>query len=305
MKKDSNDKKDKKKTKDIEEENTNETKSHIFIKLFMFIIIIICSVYLYAKYVGIKGLIVKEYRINSEILSNNFDGLKIIHFSDTLYNSTFDLNDFKDLVNNINKLKPDIIVFTGDLTLNNKVSNDDKEKIISYLSDMTASIGKYAIKGENDYSYSEYEYVMEKSDFVLLDNSYEEIYYKDSNPMYIVGLPSSDKEQVNLSESFKFYNEENRKYIICLAHDGKTISYLDDSTYEVDLILGGHSLNGSIDAPYYGALFLDDLSSKYYSEHYEKGITNIYISSGLGTRKYHYRLNNKPSFNLYRLKAQK
>ena len=33
--------------------------------------------------------------------------------------------------------------------------------------------------------------------------------------------------------------------------------------------------------------------------------TNIYISSGLGTRKYHYRFNNKPSFNLYRLKAQK
>lgn len=293
------------KKEEQEKEEKVEKKSHFFIKFLMLIIVIICSLYFYAKYVGVKGLVVKEYRINSEILSENFDGIKIVHFSDILYNSTFDLNDFKELVSNINKLKPDIIVYTGDLIYSKKISNSDKEKIIEYLSSLNARIGKYAIYGENDYNYSEYEYVITKSDFKLLSNSYEEIYYKTNEPIFIVGLPSSDKEEVNLDESFKFYKEEDRKYIICLVHDGKTIKYIDDSTYEVDLILGGHSLNGSIDVPYYGALFLDDLSYKYYSEHYEKGITNIYISSGLGTRKYHYRFNNKPSFNLYRLKAQK
>ena len=39
-------------------------------------------------------------------------------------------------------------------------------------------------------------------------------------------------------------------------------------------------------------------------QYYRKGITDIYISSGLGTNKYQLRFNNKPSFNLYRLKAQ-
>ena len=114
----------------------------------MLIIVIICSLYFYAKYVGVKGLVVKEYRINSEILSENFDGIKIVHFSDILYNSTFDLNDFKELVSNINKLKPDIIVYTGDLIYSKKISNSDKEKIIEYLSSLNASIGKYAIYGE-------------------------------------------------------------------------------------------------------------------------------------------------------------
>ena len=89
-----------------------------------------------------------------------------------------------------------------------------------------------------------------------------------------------------------------------LAHDGKTIKLLDDTTYEVDLILGGHSLNGSVVVPYYGGVFLDDLADKYYQEHYSKGITDIYISSGIGTNKYPYRIFNKPSINLYRLKAQ-
>ena len=72
----------------------------------------------------------------------------------------------------------------------------------------------------------------------------------------------------------------------------------------MDLVLGGHSLNGSVVIPYYGPLFVDKNSGKYYQEEYTKGITKIYISSGLGTNKYNYRFNNKPSFNLYRLKAQ-
>ena len=107
-----------------------------------------------------------------------------------------------------------------------------------------------------------------------------------------------------MEESFKFYSDENRKYTIVMVHDGKSIKYLDESTYEVDLILGGHSLGGSIVIPYYGGIMIDESMYKYTSEHYNKGITDIYISSGLGTDKYPYRLFNRPSFNLYRLKAQ-
>lgn len=92
------------KKEEQEKEEKVEKKSHFFIKFLMLIIVIICSLYFYAKYVGVKGLVVKEYRINSEILSENFDGIKIVHFSDILYNSTFDLNDFKELVSNINKV---------------------------------------------------------------------------------------------------------------------------------------------------------------------------------------------------------
>ena len=89
-----------------------------------------------------------------------------------------------------------------------------------------------------------------------------------------------------------------------MLHEGKSIKYLDDSTYEVDLILGGHSLNGSVRLPLIGGLINPEDSYKYSNAHYEKGITNIFISGGMGTNKYKFRLNNKPSINLYRLKAQ-
>ena len=111
------------------------------------------------------------------------------------------------------------------------------------------------------------------------------------------------KENPDLDTAFDFYNDLERKFIILLVHDGNTIKYIDESTYEVDLILGGHSLNGSVVIPYIGGILSEGNTYKYSEPENEKGITKIYISSGLGTNKYGFRFLNKPSFNFYRLKA--
>lgn len=288
----------------MKEEKEEKTGKKL-ISIIFFLILLIALLYLYAKYVGIKGLIVKEYRVNSDILTSNFSGIKIVHFSDLLYKSTVEKEDVESLVTRINELKPDIVVFTGDLVKKNKkLSKEDIEFLETELSSIEATVGKYTVYGETDYT-DDYKSIMEKSNFKILNNTYEEVFYKNNDSMFIVGIPTVSKEEVKLEEAFSFYKEdEKRKFIIVLAHDGKTIKSLDSSPYEVDLILGGHSLNGSIVVPYYGGVFIDDLSDKYYAPHYSKGITNTYISSGIGTNKYPYRIFNKPSFNLYRLKAQ-
>ena len=290
----------------MEKKEKEKKKGGKLLSIFLFLVVIVVTIFLYAKYTGIKGLIVKEYRVKSEILTNNFSGLKIIHFSDLLYKSTVDKEDVKNLIKRINELKPDIVVFTGDLINKNaKINNEDIEFLEDELESISAKVGKYAIYGDEDYSIESYKTIMEKSKFKILNNSYDEIFYKNNESMFIIGLPSSLKEEIKLEDAFNFYKEdEKRKFIIVLVHDGKTIRFLDESTYEVDLVLGGHSLNGSIVVPYYGGIFIDDGAYKYYQEHYSKGITDIYISSGVGTNKYPYRIFNKPSFNLYRLKAQ-
>ena len=290
----------------MEKKGKEKKKGGKLLSIFLFLVVIVVTIFLYAKYTGIKGLIVKEYRVKSEILTNNFSGLKIIHFSDLLYKSTVDKEDVKNLIKRINELKPDIVVFTGDLINKSaKINIEHMEFFEDELESISAKVGKYAIYGDEDYSIESYKTIMEKSKFKILNNSYDEIFYKNNESMFIIGLPSSLKEEIKLEDAFNFYKEdEKRKFIIVLVHDGKTIRFLDESTYEVDLVLGGHSLNGSIVIPYYGGIFIDDGAYKYYQEHYSKGITDIYISSGVGTNKYPYRIFNKPSFNLYRLKAQ-
>ena len=301
-------------TKEDIEENENLTeeveeitpkKSHKFLNFVIFLVLLIILIVFYAKYVGTKGLIVKEYRVESNILTSNFSGIKIVHFSDLLYKSTVDKDDVKKLVKRINEIKPDIIVFTGDLVnINIKIKDTDISFLISELSNLKATIGKYAIYGDYDLVFDDYDKIMSDSGFKVLNNEYEEVFYKNNDSIYIVGLPSSIKANISVDEAFKFYTDDKRIYTMVLVHDGKSIKSIDESNYEVDLILGGHSLNGSIVLPVYGSLFVDNTSYKYSHPEYKKGITDIFISSGIGTNKYGYRFMNKPSFNLYRLKAQ-
>ena len=79
-------------------------KFHKFLNFILFVIILSLGIVFYSKYVGVKGLIVKEYRIESNILTKNFSGLKIVHFSDLLYKSTVDRDDIKKLINKIKKV---------------------------------------------------------------------------------------------------------------------------------------------------------------------------------------------------------
>lgn len=286
------------------EEQSIAPKRTLF-KLIILFVLFISLIFIYAVYVGPNGLRIKEYRIESSILSENFNGIKIVHFSDLLFRNTDDKDIITNLVDNINKLKPDLVFFTGDLiNSDTKITSDNLEFLVSKLKEIDATIAKYYIYGDFDYSFDGYEELMNECGFILLNNSYDEIYYKSNDPLYVVGLPSSIKIATKLDEAFEFYSDEDRKYIITLVHDGKTIKSIDNSDYEVDLILGGHSLNGNVVIPYVGGLFIDDNCYKYYKPEYEKGITKIFISSGLGTNKYRFRMFNKPSFNLYRLKAQ-
>lgn len=288
----------------MEVEKIEDNKKTSKLLNFILIFVILCVfVFWYASSLGTKGLIVKEYRVSSNILTSNFSGVKIVHFDSLLYGSTIDENDIESLVKKINVLNPDIVVFTGDLVSTTKnITEDEKDFLKESLGNINASIGKYASMGDYDYSLSSYEEIMENGGFKVIKNSYEKVYYKNNDFIYIVGLPSDTKDIVDFDSSFEFYSDQTRKYIICLIHEGKTIDKINNTPYEIDLILGGHSLNGSVVLPFYGPLFLSD-EEKYYGEKYEKGITQIYISSGLGTKKYAYRFLNKPSINLYRLKS--
>ena len=67
-------------------------------------------------------------------------------------------------------------------------------------------------------------------------------------------------------------------------------------------MLAGHSLNGQIKLPFIGGIIKDKYGKKYYNEYYKLNNTDLYVSGGIGANKYKFRFNNKPSFNLYRLR---
>ena len=285
--------------------NKEEKKKHTLLKIFITLCIFIFVVCFYSKYYEIKHFVTKEYKIESKKIPSSFSSVKIIHFSDLNYGSSIYHKELDNLVDKINSYNPEIVIFTGNLIYKNyNYKNEDLEYIKKSLSNIKASVSKYAVGGINDNRVEEYNLLMSDSGFKLLNNNYDLIYYKGYTPIYIGGLSSYLTTKIDLDETFSLFKEEeilNDTYKIILVNESDAVDEIIKYREDIDLILSGNTLGGVIKVPLYGPLFKEEGSSKYFKDYYEINDTKIYVSSGVGTNALNIRLFNYPSINLYRL----
>lgn len=274
------------------EKETKENKSHIFI----YILLIIGLIIIYSRYIATTGIQIKEYSVINNKIPESFKGFKVVHFSDLKYGSTTDQKYLKKLVNKINELNPDIIIFTGDLISSNyKLTDNDKKSIIENLNKLDPKIDIYSIRGDNDINET-YNSIITQTKIIEINNLNKLIYYKGDTPIMLIGLDDSINGNQSLDMAFNY--EENNYYKILITHEPDTYEKIKDKN--IDLFLAGHSLNGQVRLPFIGSIYTPTGAKKYYDSKYKIDNTEIYISNGLGTSKIPYRLNNRPSINLYR-----
>lgn len=276
---------------------------------FSIFITIIILILLYSRFIGIKNIQIKEYKIVNKNFTNDYYGLKIVHISDIHYGRvTFD-KELEELVNKVNKVKPDIIFFTGDLIDKDiKLTSEKIDKIASILSKMNARIDKYAISGEHDKVLKNWDLIISNSGFKNINDKYDTVYLENNRYILISGVSTNLNNKNSIVEKLKNTeeflknkpNEELPIYSILLLHEPDYVKDINTKNY--NLILAGHSHGGQIKLPFVGALKfnLPKGSKKYYNSYYKYKDSDLYISSGIGTAYFNFRLNNKPSFNLYR-----
>ena len=274
-----------------------------FIIILVIIILILGLGLLYSRFIATSGLKVKEYKVVNNKITDSYHGLKIIHLSDIHYNSTINEKELNNIVDKVNEIKPDIVVLTGDL-IDERLSYD-KDIIINCLSKIEAKLGKFAVSGNHDIPLDDYNYIIKESGFTSLDNKYELIYSKTSERIIISSIGYGDEDIGIKTEQYDKYISELKAddikpiYSILLVHEPDTVDNLDLNKY--DLILAGHSHAGQVRLPIIGKLYTPEGAKKYCDEYYKINNTDLYISSGLGTSLYKFRLFNKPSFNFYRI----
>lgn len=275
------------------------------LKWLFIVIVFIIGIVLYARFIGTMGLTTKEYVIMDKDVPDNFDGLKIVHFSDLHYNRAISLNKVKSIVNEINDINPDIVVFTGDLIDRDAIiSDNDYDELANVLGNIKSKYGKYAVIGNHDYEKDKDGVikVFHKADFRYLDNSYEIIYNKENEKIFIGGLGNITHNQEDISKMMEYFNGEGNKidYKIILVHEPDIADNIVKD-YKVNLILAGHSHNGQVRLPIIGAIYKPPYAKNYYDNYYNLDGTNLYISSGIGVSTVNYRLFNHPSINFYRI----
>lgn len=287
-----------------EDVKTNHSKIKKFFKIFLFLFIFICvSFYLYIRYVEPNIIKVNEQAIIDTSLPEEFNGFKIVHFSDIHYGNTINDKGIEKIVKKINELKPDIIVYTGDLLDDSiNLSNDNINAIKDNLKSLNATIKKYAIIGDSDYvNKNAYFEIMQEAGFKVLENENDLVYYKGTTPLQFIGTSSILEGENDIDKAVTTENNDIEYFKIWLNHEPAILDSIIDKDLRPNLLLIGHTLGGLVHIPFKGDLLEQDGISKYTESYYRKKKINMYVSNGLGTYKYNVRFMNLPSINFYRL----
>ena len=246
----------------------------------------------YGIVVGWKKVTVEEVEISSDKIPAAFDGYRIVQLSDFHIGTYMSAPGTVDrIVSEVNSLKPDLIVFTGDLV---NSSSEEIGQFTSVLSRMEARDGILSVLGNHDYClYKQYTgsdsperelaeviRIEEAVGWRLLRNESVRI-MRGNDSIAIVGVDNAGSrmfpDKSDLPKALRGPSEEEFK--ILLSHDPSHWRREVLPTTGIDLTLSGHTHamqfkigNWSPSKwtyPEWGGL-------------YKEGKQQLYVSTGIG-----------------------
>jgi predicted MPP superfamily phosphohydrolase/tetratricopeptide (TPR) repeat protein len=202
--------------------------------------------------------------------------LRIVLFSDTHCEQKASIEG--RVVEIVNSLNPDVIIFGGDSLNTPKGLPLFKETLAA----MNARLGKFAVRGNFDTHYWKELDLFSQTGFKEL-NAETDAVSKDGETFYVTGFNVPCPTDFNK----ELRNVPVEKYSILLYHYSDLAESLKG--LNVDLYLSGHTHGGQVRLPFYGApVTLSRFGKKYEAGMYTIGQTKLYVNRGIG-------LENKPA----------
>ncbi|WP_317845700.1 metallophosphoesterase [Bacillus sp. S3] len=208
--------------------------------------------YIYAHRIEPSLLDIQKRQIKHRLIPKSFDGITMVQFSDTHLGFQYNLDQFKKLAAKINNLKPDIILFTGDL-LDEPNKFTEMNKLMTILETLQAPLGKYCIFGNHDhggYGSAIYRNIMETTNFTVLLNESAPIKLPDGSTIYLLGIDDAMLGAPDLPLALK--DVPNNRFKLLLSHAPDLAETA--SQYPIQWQISGHSHGGQVKIPLIGAL---------------------------------------------------
>lgn len=187
--------------------------------------------------------IVRMIKIKTDKLPEGIDSLKVVQLSDMHLGIIVGEELLDKVIEKIEKIKPDIIISTGDLI-------DGGIEHIQHLKDklngMKASLGKFAIIGNHEFytGIKRSQEFLEESGFKVLRDEW----VNANGLVNIVGIDdgetASDNKNIRLRSEIEILSELPRKNFTILLKHKPDVKYKSIGLF--DLQLSGHTHNGQI-----------------------------------------------------------
>ncbi|CAH0345894.1 metallophosphoesterase [Bacillus sp. CECT 9360] len=255
----------------------------------------------YTHEVEPKWLDINTISIHHPLIPKGFNGFRIVQFSDTHLGFQFQLADLESIIGKINDLKPDLIIFTGDL-MDHPNQYPFQKETIPLLKKLQAPHGKFCIYGNHDhggYGSEIYDNIMRKSDFQVLLNANTSISLLNGDELFIAGL--DDPMLGNPDFAAATAGIPKNSYTILLSHAPDLAD--TSATYDIQLQLSGHSHGGQVQIPFVGALITPPFAEKYKEGTFDIDQLKLHVNRGLGTTRLPYRFLSRPEITVFDLKS--
>lgn len=251
------------------------------LSLFLLLIVLLSgSLYAYARYWEPFHLQVNNVAISSPYLAEEADGMVILAMADSHLGEYYSLEQFQLVIDEVNRQKPDMVVFAGDLFDHFARYEGDPALVSEALARIQAPLGKYAVFGNHDYGGGaefSYQSIMEAGGFTVLKNQYQAL---DGLSMSLIGI---DDLLIGYGDTRIGSYARPDYYNLFLAHEPDIISEM--TGYNLDLMISGHTHGKQVDlGP------LNDTVLPPYGKNYVKGLyeisndrqTRLYVNAGIG-----------------------
>ena len=226
-------------------------------------------------------LFLKTEKIYVPNWNKQIDGFKIAVIADIHLGTKFvDLKKLDKIAQKVNKKRPDLVVFLGDLDAKSiSYQEYKKEEIAEVLKSFSGKNGTIAIMGNHDYEpkniirpiYKEAAIpLLEHQDLFIYPNNipvrlvgFKDLWHYKSSPLNIIGT--------------KYKNTPT----IVLAHNPDSFNEMPDF---VSITLSGHTHGGEIVFPVIGSFVVPSkFGQRYRKGHIIENGKHLYVSCGVAT----------------------
>jgi predicted MPP superfamily phosphohydrolase len=212
-----------------------------------------------------------------------FAGLRVAHLTDLHVSHRVPVDYVRAVVRQVNQLKPDIALVTGDLVtrgaghLHEACDAVAELTVPTYVSFGNHDYGQATYKGRDLEVSNELEQRLRAAGRIVLRNRAVPL-LRDDDLIWIMGL--EDLWSGRFSPAQAFAAIDSTHPILTLSHNPDTAAVLD--TYGASCIFAGHTHGGQIRLPGYGAVMLPVQDRRLQKGLFRLQNSTLYVSRGVG-----------------------
>jgi predicted MPP superfamily phosphohydrolase len=258
---------------------------------------------LYAAEISRHEISIEQVSVKISRLPDVFRGLRIVQISDLHYANYTEPYFIRKVVEEVNRLNADVVVFTGDFITFGLWPYEDIVRFANncaeILSHVTCPI-RYASLGNHDYAVNHWMVAdaLNSHGIPALINRAEPL-ERDGKRLWFAGIGDALGHEMRLDEAIPAASRKDHEPVILLGHEPDIFKYV--VPLGVDLMLAGHTHGGQIRLPFLPPLFLPLLGVEYVNGLFRMGNTHLYVNRGIGTVNLPFRFDCPPEITVLTL----